>query len=81
MYEERYAKAISLGYKFLEEDDNGGAVYVKNGLKWIENYADLAKTLQKNKKIFYPLMISKINTMLMTIFFITFKKSYLLKSV
>ncbi len=50
MYEERYAKAISLGYKFLEEDDNGGAVYVKNGLKWIENYADLAKTLQKKQE-------------------------------
>lgn len=50
MYEERYAKAISLGYKFLEEDDNGGAVYVKNGLKWIENYADLAEKLEEEQK-------------------------------
>lgn len=49
MYEERYAKAISLGYRFLEEDDNGGAIYVKDGLKWIENYADLADKLQQEQ--------------------------------
>ncbi|WP_297426606.1 hypothetical protein [uncultured Acinetobacter sp.] len=49
MYEERYAKAISLGYRFLEEDDNGGAIYVKEGLKWIENYADLADELKEEQ--------------------------------
>lgn len=49
MQDDEYELARSLGYEFLEENDDGQPVYVKNGLKWIENYADLADFLQQQQ--------------------------------